>query len=189
MRIKLRGVIRACDYIMHMFTSYSSSFCLISSLHSLSCVAAKPDKWLWQTLPLSSTDLFATLTFYFIFFFLKVFFFSIQLSGFTEANTPSLHFLCVKVLTELTGMLLYRSLSVPLHYHTGFIGLLSFLPPPSNFVPHQFLSLCTCAFIMCPSLCLSFCLPLHTVHFLCQLLANPSSNPVKERYAVSSYLG
>lgn len=126
---------RACDYIMHMFTSYSSSFCLISSLHSLSCVAAKPDKWLWQTLPLSSTDLFATLTFYFIFFFLKVFLFSIQLSGFTEANAPSLHFLCVKVLTELTGMLLYRSLSAPLHYHTGFIGLLSFLPPPLQFCP------------------------------------------------------
>lgn len=31
--------------------------------------------------------------------------------------------------------------------------------------------------------------PLSHIHSLCQLLANPSSNPVKERYAVSSYLG
>lgn len=35
----------------------------------------------------------------------------------------------------------------------------------------------------------SFCLSLYSVHSLCQLLANPSPNPVKERYAVSSYLG
>lgn len=94
------------------------------------------------------------------------------------------------MLTELTELLLYRSVSAPFHYHTGFIEPLSF--PVSRFLispPNRSLSVPVYLSCVRHSPSLSFPLALSSIHPLCQLLANPSSNPVKERYAVSSYLG
>lgn len=140
-------------------------------------------KWLSHSLLLFSSDLFNTQTFHFF------------NAGFTsywlnQRNLAALH-LCE--CAELQPIDQYH------HFMIIMYTICRTLVIPGStrlhfcffFVHHQSLfSLCTCVSPVCQSLCLClFSLPLSSIHSLCQLLANPSSNPVKECYAVSSYLG
>lgn len=83
----------------------------------------------------------------------------------------------------------FRDLYQPFVIIPGFIELSSVLVSRSHF---YFLLVClrTCLSILFWSLFSRSFLPLlHSIHILSQLLANPSANPVKQCYAVSSYLG
>lgn len=140
-------------------------------------------KWLSHSLLLFSSDLFNTQTFH----FLNAGFTSYWLN---QRNLAALH-LCE--CAELQPIDQYH------HFMIIMYTICRTLVIPGStrlhfcffFVHHQSLfSLCTCVSPVCQSLCLClFSLPLSSIHSLCQLLANPSSNPVKECYAVSSYLG